>query len=205
MLNKLLDLGRDRGKLAEKHHWRLKLALGVPTLQMDIDSLLANRVDTWMERRASANAKISYHANESLQNITSLHDDHPLRKELNNRTLRMKMDRESRKTNCWANLLSASRGEKAGSGEIQILADATGIADETANGGTSVVDDKGVAPELKKAALRWTVYPFPVRYVPTKIEEDFLKQLRKWSHKYTEGKKAVLEALLNVYNAEQKK
>lgn len=108
LLTKLLDLVRERGKLAEKHRWRLQLALGIPTLQMDLDALLANRVDTWLERRTSDDAKVAFHANESLQNITCLHDDHPLRKELNKRTpaihesLRVKLARPRPGTTCWS-------------------------------------------------------------------------------------------------------
>lgn len=97
LLNKLLVLYRERDKLAEKHRWRLQLALGIPTLQMYKDALVASIVDAWLERRADIDANVAYHAKTSLHNITCLHEDHPLRKELNSRSSQMQFSIESRR------------------------------------------------------------------------------------------------------------
>lgn len=207
LFNKLLDLGRERGKLAEKHQWRLQLALGIPTLQMDLDSLLASRVDAWVERRSSDDPKVSYHANESLQNITCLQEDHPLRRELNSRTPALHVAREARKAKGWSDLLAASRGVTVISGARQLLAQTTGLSlnTEYTSGGESIIDDKNVAQELKKAALRWSVYRFPVRHTPTQDEDNLLQLMPSWAHQPEYIKTSIKEALLTVYNAEQRR
>lgn len=206
MLTRLLDLGRERGKLAEKHRRRLQLALVLPTIQMDLDTLMANRVDSWLERRTSTNEKVSYHANKSLHNITCLHEDHPLRKELNSRTPSLRESLEARKSKSWADLLSASRGAANNSGKRQILAQSivVNIGTENKVVGESILYDGDVAQEVKKTALRWTIYRFPVNYVPTEAEDNLLKQVPSWAHQPEEGKKNIKEALFNVYNSEQK-
>lgn len=147
LLNKLLDIGRERGNLAEKHRWRLQLALGIPTLQMDLDSLLAGRVDARLERRNRKDSKVSYHANESLQNITFLQEDHPLRLELNSRSPSLQASRETRKAKGWANLLKASKGIAQRSGSRQILAQGTGLSLHAYDDGSkeSILDDTDVA------------------------------------------------------------
>lgn len=46
MFERLLKLGR--GRLSNKHLWRIRLAIGLPTLRMDLDALISGRVDTWL-------------------------------------------------------------------------------------------------------------------------------------------------------------
>lgn len=100
----------------------------------------------------------------------------------------------------------ASRGTATYSAARQILTQATGL-DTEAEGtepGESIIDDRDVAQELKKAALIWTIYRFPVRNIPTEAEDALLKQMPSWGRQSSEGKKNIRRALFNVYNEEQK-
>lgn len=45
-LSKILKLGRT--KLAYKHQLRLQLALGISTLEMDIEKLIHSRIQSWI-------------------------------------------------------------------------------------------------------------------------------------------------------------
>lgn len=67
-----------------------------------------------------------------------------------------------------------------------------------------LIDEREMAPELKKAALRWTVYRFTVRYVPTKEEEELISQLPHWAQKDNTSKGAIRDAPFNAYNSEQR-
>lgn len=104
---KLLKLGRN--KLAVKHQYRIQLALGIPTLAMDIEKLIHGRIRAWIERRTSTNQQIADRANESLQDVTKLEAAHPLRM-----ALRMYSpntgDTPSYETAGWRKLDADSRG-----------------------------------------------------------------------------------------------
>lgn len=56
LFRKLLKL--CRGRLSEKYRWRLQLALGIQTFHMDLEALVANRVDNWISRPTSPNTMI---------------------------------------------------------------------------------------------------------------------------------------------------
>lgn len=58
--------------------------------------------------------------------------------------------------------------------------------------------------ELKRAAVRWSVYRFPVRYIPTHEEEERLHKLPQWVKLEETERVAARDVLLRVYNAEQR-
>lgn len=80
-LTKLLKI--RQAKLAKKHQHRLQIALGIPTLGMDIDKAIQNRIRTWIEKRTSESKQLADRASDSLRDITKLDMDHPLCTSLN--------------------------------------------------------------------------------------------------------------------------
>lgn len=125
LVGKLLKLGR--GRLGEKHRLRIQLALGIPTLKMELDSLIAGRMDTWLEIRASTHAKIRNQACESRRNVESLPEHHLLKQELNKRAMETVGAWSARKKKGWAELRNACAGTSDRSGRRQIVAEMTGL------------------------------------------------------------------------------
>lgn len=204
MLGRILALGR--GRLADKHRWRLQLALGLPTLQMELRTLVQGRIDAWLERRTSANSKVAYHANESLTNVNSLEDSHPPKEELHRRAFEAVNTRTMRRAQEWACLLQESKGASPTNGSRQLVAESTGLASgQEGETKTNFVEERDVVAELKKAVLRWSVYRFPIRYTPTEQETQLLAQLPQWPELDEETKNEVRGSLMEVFNAEQKK
>lgn len=162
LLGNLLTLGR--GRLGEKHRWRIILELGLSSLCMEIDVLFASRVSVWMESRRSTNAKSAYHVNESLLNILILPTSHLLSQELSRRALESLQEWENRRHRIWEGMLRDSRGTSHSSGDRQVLAQGIGLNESTAGGGESILDDLDVAADLKKTVMWWSIYRFPVKY-----------------------------------------
>lgn len=77
-------------------------------------------------------------------------------------------------------MLRGNSGSIQHSFSRQILAAATRLNLNEEGGGESVLDDRDVVAELKKAVLRWTVYLFPIRYKMTYFEGKTLKKLPRW-------------------------
>lgn len=61
----------------------MQLALGLPTLEMDINRMIRNRINTWIDQRTSSEKQIADRANDSLRDVLKLDFDHPLRTALN--------------------------------------------------------------------------------------------------------------------------
>lgn len=106
-LVKLLKLGRN--KLARKHQLRLQLAFGLPTLTMDIEKNIHNCINAWIEKRTSQHRQVAHRANDSLQDITKLEAEHPLRKALSQHSPRAGREPSYRMTD-WYKLEEHSRG-----------------------------------------------------------------------------------------------
>lgn len=95
MFFKLLNLGR--GRLAVRHRERLQLALGITILEMDLEGLVANRIDTWLVRRTIQEPKIRYHEQESIDNAQILPVGHPFRQMLKTKATEKLDDWSNRK------------------------------------------------------------------------------------------------------------
>lgn len=66
----------------------------------------------------------------------------------------------------------------------------------------SILEEPGVHGELRKAALRWSIYRFRVRYKPSNDNATKLERLARWKTLTPEDQKEAADNLLSVYNAE---
>lgn len=66
MLNTLIGnlLKLERLKLSDKHRYRFKLAIGLPSIKMELDLLVPSRIDTWLAKHPEKDEKIAHHAAE---------------------------------------------------------------------------------------------------------------------------------------------
>lgn len=149
---KLLRLGK--GRLSSKYRWRIQLAMGILILEMDLDALMVNRIDTWLARRASTDQKIRYHETKTIESIQSFPPGHPLRRELDKKALETVEGCKNRKKQGWEKLREACTGTGPHSGKRQIIATVTGISQEERSNGVNILEDREVAAELNKETLR---------------------------------------------------
>lgn len=203
LLGKLLKLGRNR--LSARHRILLQLALGITSLEMDLNDLIRSRIDTWLMRRASRESKVRYHASESIKNILCLQETHPLRKYLLSKATETTTDWLEHKRRGWAKILEECTDAGSNSGSRQLVCSGLGLGTGRGKQEVHIVEDGDLAPELKKTLLRWSVYKFPVRYKLTEQEEQLFADVPRWKDLSLERKTQVRGALLGAYNAEQNK
>lgn len=183
----------------------LKVALWLPAPKMDLEALIAGRIDTWVERRTSKENKVQYHANESIANVQLLEDNHPLKQELNKNAVETAEERKTRKLRGWRQLLAAYTGKETQSGGRQIIATSTGI--DRSRGAIevgSMLEDREVSAELKKATLRWSIFRFSVRQVLTEEGKNILSMIPQWPSLTKEEKEEVRGTLFTLYNEQQR-
>lgn len=197
---KLLKLGGRA--LCNKHRLRLQIAMGLPNFDMEEDTLVKNRVATWIAKRTSTVAQISGRVNDSLKDIRQLDADHPLREALGkakpNTTDRTDVDQEA-----WTEIKLASKGPTPNPVDRQFVAAAAMNPQHATTRRLSFIEEPNVGGALRKAALRWSIYRFPVRYTPTPEENARLAQLPKWQDLFTELQSKTMNNLLTVYNREE--
>lgn len=57
LMSKLLKLGK--GRLSTRRRWRLQFAIELPTIRMEIEDLIAGRIETWIEKRVDNDEKVA--------------------------------------------------------------------------------------------------------------------------------------------------
>lgn len=67
----------------------------------------------------------------------------------------------------------------------------------------SLIEEPKLNGELRKAALRCSVYRFPVKHVPTEDQRRLLKLMPDWKTLTETQKEEVRENLLMLYNDEE--
>lgn len=196
-LRKFLKLGRT--KLAVKHHWRLQFSLGIPTLSMDIYRNIHGFIKSWIEKRTSKSKKFADRASDFLRDITKLDADHPLRVALQKYSPGRGKPKHT-PLHGWSNLESDSRGATPNPGDRQLKA---AITTEKLQA-PSLVEETNMNGDLRKAALHWSVYRFPVKYVPSASKTALLEKMPRWQDLQQHQKAKVKENLLTVYKEEEK-
>lgn len=93
------------------------------------------------------------------------------------------------------------KGKKHNPVHHQLKASNTFHAKEDSHQKAFFVETPSLHEELRKAALRWVIYRFPVKYTPNQAETDKLSWLPKWQLLNTGQKAEAVDSLLVVYNA----
>lgn len=119
LFGRLLNLGR--GRLSSKQRKRIQLAVEISSLEMDIDDLVRNRAETWLEIRSSRAPKVRYHACNSIYNIQGLQESHPLHRYLLNKVTETTANWKNSKRRGWNKMLDSCTGSGHISGSRQII------------------------------------------------------------------------------------
>lgn len=165
---------------------------------MELEALVENRIDTWLERRASKHSKVRYHAEESIANIQALPKTHPLHQELNKKAGETVQTATVLRMKGWEELRSACTGKSSQSGGRQITAESTGLDKIPGECNKSIIDEEGVAAEIKKECLRWSIYKFSVRYETTDGYRRLLNKVPEWPKLQQQEKDEVPSGLLSM-------
>lgn len=67
---------------AVKHQMRLHLLLRLPKIEIEMEYMCWSRIETWLEWRNHKKSKVAMYANQSIEDVFKLQNDHPLRQEL---------------------------------------------------------------------------------------------------------------------------
>lgn len=171
-LTKLLKLGSR--KLVRRHQLRIQIALGITTLDMDIDRLIDSRIKVWIQKRTSRNQQIADRECDSSRDVTKLDTHHPLRQALKrySPTTTMAAPQEQLK---WTALTEECKGAEPNPINRQLRASLTTDRPQT----NSLIQEQNIHGELRKAALRWSVYIFPVRHSPSSEQNALLQLMPK--------------------------
>lgn len=102
-------------------------------------------------------------------------------------------------------VLADSKGTSTHSSNRQLLSSVTELNKRSGTQVVSVIEDRDVAAELKKVAIRWSEYRFPVRHAPSTEEERYLNMLPRLDELQGAERRAVRDSLLKVYSAEQRR
>lgn len=198
-LSKLLKLGSR--PLPKKHLGRLQIGLGLPPLSMDIDKLVAGRIATWIYRRTDPREHVAEKANASIQDVMKLDPDHSLREALDKYRPISQKAKRGNEVEGWEKLAQDSMGTGPDAGTRQLKA-----SKATTDGNRpSFIETKDLNGNLRKAALRWSVYRFPVKYEPTNEEHALLMELPRWQIIDESRKEEAAANPLKVYNDEEQK
>lgn len=197
LLTKLLKLGST--KLAKKHQLRVQLALGIPTFVMDVEKNIHGRIQSWLEKRTSTVTQIADRASDSLQDITKLDDDHPMRVALKSYTPHTNRVVAYRLQD-WSKLEAESRGANPNNINRQFKASvATSELKKR-----SLIEEPQLNGELRKAALQWSIYRFPVKHTATAHQNRLLEMMPRWTELDDAQKTDVKTNLFEVYNDEER-
>lgn len=165
---------------------------------------VGNRTDEWNGRKSNGTSVVESDSdgnNNSCysENESESDSEHEDRQALRERTPTTTGPSQQDK-NGWRQMEGDSRGAGQGSGSRQLK---TSMATDC-HSIPSLIEIADLNEELGKAAMRWSVYRFPVKYTPTAAEESLLDDLPRWQQLNTERRQAVRENLLKVYNEEEK-
>lgn len=172
-LSKLLKLGSRN--LGFKHQLRIQLAFVIPTLEMYIEKNIHNCIQSWIEKRTISNHQIADRASDSLKDITSLDEHHPLH-------IALKPHRPTTasqppyKLTDWSQMDETSRGRTPNPVDRHLRAAATTQTPKL----PICIEEPDLNGELREAAIRWSVYRFPVKYTLNTQQNASLELIPKW-------------------------
>lgn len=96
-----------------------------------------------------------------------------------------------------------SKGLKNNRVNRQLLASNTVQGKDEDPNGDSYIETPGLHGKLRKAALRWGIYSFPVIYAPLKVEAQEISWLPRWQNLSDAEKGEAVDNLFAMYNGEE--